>query len=218
VFDIAVAGLMLALLAPVGALIAVLIKLDDRGPVFFRQRRVGRYGSTFDMIKFRTMAVDAEARLAELKARNERVGPLFKMDDKVDPRITKIGRVLRAFSLDELPQLLNVLRGEMSLVGPRPALPSEVVEFPAELLARHDVRPGITGLWQVDARDNKEFAVYRRLDLFYVENWSIALDLMIVVSTADHLLFRPLLARIARRSDASVTDAAQAAGDVVPAA
>jgi lipopolysaccharide/colanic/teichoic acid biosynthesis glycosyltransferase len=175
-------------------LIALLVKTEDRGPVLFRQQRVGRDGVEFEMLKFRSMCVDAEAKLAALRATNERHGPLFKMDG-ADPRVTRIGRFLRATSLDELPQLLNVLRGDMSLVGPRPALASEVAEFPAELRARHQVRPGITGLWQVEARDNPSFEAYRRLDLFYVENWSLALDLIILLGTVEQVLLRPLLNR-----------------------
>ena len=142
---------MLVLFSPVLLAVAIMIKLEDRGPVFFKQQRVGRDGVEFGMIKFRSMCVDAEARLASLRAANERTGPLFKLDGG-DPRVTRIGKFLRATSLDELPQLINVLRGDMSLVGPRPALASEVAEFPAELNARHQVRPGITGLWQVEAQ------------------------------------------------------------------
>ena len=112
-----------------------------------------------------------------------------------DPRITKIGRVLRRTSLDELPQLINVLKGDMSLVGPRPALRTEVAEFPADLHARHDVRPGITGLWQVEARDNPAFDAYHRLDLHYVENWSLALDLVVLMATVEHLVLRPFASR-----------------------
>ncbi|MCB9382171.1 MAG: sugar transferase, partial [Acidimicrobiaceae bacterium] len=155
VFDLLASLLILVLASPVMLFIALLIKLDDRGPVFFLQRRVGKDGRTFGVLKFRTMAVDAEARLAQLKAENERNGPLFKMER--DPRVTGIGRFLRATSLDELPQLINVLRGEMSLVGPRPALPSEVVHFSENLRQREQVLPGITGLWQVEARDNPSF-------------------------------------------------------------
>jgi exopolysaccharide biosynthesis polyprenyl glycosylphosphotransferase len=193
VFDACVAAGLVVLLSPLFAVLAVLVKLEDRGPVLFRQRRVGRDGVEFEMVKFRSMCVDAEAKLAALKAAgNERTGPLFKLDAG-DPRVTRIGRFLRASSLDELPQLLNVLRGDMSLVGPRPALAAEVAEFPAELNARHDVRPGITGLWQVEARDNPSFQAYRRLDLFYVENWSLALDLVILLGTAEQVLLRPFL-------------------------
>ena len=190
-FDIAVSGLIALIAAPFMILIAVLIKLEDGGPVFFKQTRVGFQGRTFGMLKFRTMVPNAEALLKELMAGNERSGPLFKMER--DPRITRIGHFLRATSLDELPQLLNVLLGTMSLVGPRPALPSEVEDFDDVLKTRNQVRPGITGLWQVEARDNPAFAAYRRLDLFYVENWSLALDMVILLGTLDHILFRPLV-------------------------
>ena len=125
-----------------------------------------------------------------LAATNERSGPLFKM--AADPRVTRLGRWLRDSSLDELPQLLNVLRGEMSMVGPRPALPSEVANFSPELRTRELVLPGITGLWQVEARDNPSFEAYRRLDLFYVENWSTTLDLLIVLATIEHIALRVL--------------------------
>ena len=134
------------------------------------------------------MVVDAEARLAALKAEagNERHGPLFKLER--DPRVTRIGRFIRATSLDELPQLFNVLRGEMSVVGPRPALPSEAAQFDDRLLDRLQMPPGITGLWQVEARDNPHFGAYRRLDLFYVDNWSLNLDLVILVATIEQVL------------------------------
>jgi exopolysaccharide biosynthesis polyprenyl glycosylphosphotransferase len=192
-FDVIVATTLLVLFAPVFAVLALLVKLGDRGPVFFRQQRVGRADSRFAMLKFRTMVVDAEARLAALEHGNQRTGPLFKLD--VDPRVTRVGRFLRASSLDELPQLINVLKGEMSLVGPRPALPAEVAEFPIELRERHRVRPGITGLWQVEARDNPSFDAYQRLDLFYVENWSLALDMVVMLGTAEQLLLRPVFNR-----------------------
>ena len=155
-------------------------------------RHVGE--RAFGMLKFRTMVVDAEAQLAKLAAMNERTGPLFNMEN--DPRVTRIGRILRASSLDELPQLFNVLRGEMSLVGPRPALPKEVAEFPEALRAREQVMPGITGLWQVEARDNPSFDAYRRLDLFYVENWSITLDLLIILGTVEQLIAKVLFRKV----------------------
>jgi exopolysaccharide biosynthesis polyprenyl glycosylphosphotransferase len=196
VFDIVVSVVVLVLAAPVLAFVAVAIKLQDRGPVLFRQERVGKQGSTFKLLKFRTMRVDAEQLLASLMADNERRGPLFKMDR--DPRVTGIGRFLRETSLDELPQLINVLRGEMSLIGPRPALPSEVETFGAELRQRELVLPGITGLWQVEARDNPSFEAYRRLDLYYVENWSIILDLMILIGTAEQLVAK-VLSMVLRR-------------------
>jgi exopolysaccharide biosynthesis polyprenyl glycosylphosphotransferase len=191
-FDIAVAAMMLIVLSPLLVAVAVAVKLTDRGPVLFRQVRVGRGGDEFAMLKFRSMRVTAEAELAALRdEHNERSGPLFKLAD--DPRVTRVGRIIRAVSIDELPQLWNVLRGDMSLVGPRPALPSEVAEFPDELRARHAVRPGITGLWQIEARDNPSFDAYRRLDLFYVDNWSLLLDLVILLGTIDHVLVRPFL-------------------------
>ncbi len=192
-FDIVVAGAMLIVAAPILAVVAILVKKEDRGPVFFRQQRVGRDDVEFGMLKFRTMCVDAEARLAAMQADNQRSGPLFKLAR--DPRVTKIGHVLRRTSLDELPQLINVLKGDMSLVGPRPALRSEVAEFPAELHARHAVRPGITGLWQVEARDNPAFDAYQRLDLHYVENWSLGLDIVILLATAEQLLMRPFASK-----------------------
>jgi lipopolysaccharide/colanic/teichoic acid biosynthesis glycosyltransferase len=188
VFDFVIATVMLIVAAPLFLVIAIAVRLQDRGPVFFVQKRVGRGGSTFGVLKFRTMRVDAEAQLAKLHAANERSGPLFKMER--DPRVTRVGRLLRETSLDELPQLINVLRGEMSLVGPRPALPSEVANFGADLRQREQVPPGITGLWQVEARDNPSFEAYRRLDLFYVENWSITLDLLIMLGTVEHLVMR----------------------------
>lgn len=181
-----VAGTVLAL--PLLAAAAVAIKLDDRGPVLFRQDRVGKDGRLFTVYKLRTMVPGAERQLAHLRDRNNRDGPLFKLAD--DPRVTAVGRFLRATSIDELPQLVNVLRGEMSLVGPRPALPYEVEQFDSHLLGRLRMRPGITGLWQVEARDDVSFDAYRRLDLFYVENWSIGLDLVVLGATVGAVLRR----------------------------
>ena len=186
--DVAVAGVSLALAAPVLGVLALAIKLEDGGPVLFCQDRVGQDGRLFRMCKLRSMGVDAEDRLAELRDRNQRDGALFKL--AADPRVTRIGRLLRATSLDELPQLLNVLQGSMSLVGPRPALPREAAAFDTELQGRHAVKPGITGLWQVEARDNPSFNPYRRLDLFYVENWSVGLDLSILLATFFAVLGR----------------------------
>ncbi len=187
-FDIFSAGLGIVLASPILVAVALAIKLGDRGPVFFRQVRVGRDGEHFAVLKFRTMVVGADAQVAALQAGNERNGPLFKMQN--DPRVTRVGRFLRETSLDELPQLFNVLRGQMSLVGPRPALPSEVANFPLELRNRESVTPGITGLWQVEARDNPSFDAYSRLDLFYVENWSITLDLLIILGTVEQLVVK----------------------------
>lgn len=173
-------GLLLAAPALFAAMLA--IKLEDGGPVFFRQTRVGLGGTTFSILKLRTMRHDAEQLRSRLTQWNSRDGgPLFKMAD--DPRVTRVGRLLRATSFDELPQLFNVLRGQMSLVGPRPALVDEHTAFDSQLQHRMDVLPGITGLWQVEARDNPAFGPYRRLDLYYVENWSVGLDLAILVAT-----------------------------------
>jgi len=196
-FDTLSGALGLIVMSPLLLILGLVIKLSDRGPVFFKQRRVGQDGKTFEVYKYRTMVVGAEDRLAALKAENERHGPLFKMDD--DPRVTRIGRFLRDSSLDELPQLFNVLRGEMSIVGPRPALPDEVAEFPTDMRRRETVKPGITGLWQVEARDNPSFDSYRRLDMYYIENWSLTLDLIIVVGTVEQVLVRLIGSRLRRR-------------------
>jgi exopolysaccharide biosynthesis polyprenyl glycosylphosphotransferase len=186
--DIAGSVFFLVLLAPVLAAIAVAIKVTDRGPVFYRQERGGKGGRRFTVIKFRTMVVDADRRLAEIAHLNTREGALFKVDR--DPRVTKVGKFLRLSSLDELPQLFNVIAGQMSLVGPRPALPLEIEQFDEELRARDQVRPGITGLWQVEARDSPSAGAYKRLDLFYVENWSLMGDVAILLDTVEHLLGR----------------------------
>jgi len=175
-------------LVPVIGLISLLVLIGNGRPVFFRQVRVGRDGRPFTMLKFRTMVRDAEARLGELAGCNERRGPLFKLAD--DPRVTRLGKVLRATSLDELPQLFNVLSGDMALVGPRPALPAEVARFSEELQSRHRVRPGLTGLWQVHERDSADFGAYERLDLFYVENWTLGMDLAILARTLPAVLKR----------------------------
>lgn len=186
--------------SPLFAAAAVAIKLSDRGPVLFRQVRVGQDGRSIVVFKLRTMVVDAEAKRAELQAHNQRSGPLFKADG-VDPRVTRVGRFLRASSLDELPQLINVLQGRMSMVGPRPALPDEVAQFDDALLDRLQVKPGVTGLWQLEARDNPSFHAYRRLDLFYVENWSLLLDLTVLLGTARSVVQRGL--RLALNKDSS---------------
>jgi exopolysaccharide biosynthesis polyprenyl glycosylphosphotransferase len=204
--DVVVATLCLVLASPVLALAALAVKLQDRGPVLFTHDRVGRHGRRFRVLKLRTMVPDAERRLADLRRLNQRRGgPLFKVND--DPRVTKVGRFLRQTSIDELPQLINVLRGEMSLVGPRPALASEAAQFDEELRSeRLRVRPGITGLWQIDARDNPAFGAYRRLDLFYVENWSLGLDLMILWATLGRVASRSLraLGRSSQRTGAQL--------------
>lgn len=190
--DLVVSMILVLLAAPVMIVTAIAIKVHDGGPVLFRQARIGRNGQTFTVFKFRTMTPDAESRLGDVKALvgNERDGVLFKLAR--DPRRTRVGRVVEGLSIDELPQLFNVLQGTMSLVGPRPALPHEVERFDDELLTRFFVPPGITGLWQVEARDNPSFAAYRRLDLFYVENWSLSLDLVILIETASAVICRPI--------------------------
>ncbi|MGH3716178.1 MAG: sugar transferase [Micromonosporaceae bacterium] len=181
IFDRVGAAVLLLLLAPLLAVIAVRIWRGSPGPVLFRQVRVGRDGGEFTMLKFRTMYADAEARLAALLDRNELDGVLFKMRD--DPRVTPTGRWLRRWSLDELPQLLNVLRGDMSLVGPRPPLPREVAVYPDDMRRRFVVKPGLTGLWQVSGRSDLSWEDSVRLDLRYVENWSLSLDLVILLRT-----------------------------------
>jgi exopolysaccharide biosynthesis polyprenyl glycosylphosphotransferase len=185
-FDRAMAGIALVMLSPVFLALAVAIKATDSGPALFAQTRVGKNGRPFKMYKFRTMVVDAEQRLAELRARNEFDGVLFKM--RHDPRITAVGARLRKWSLDELPQLINVVRGEMSLVGPRPALPSETALYANHVRRRLAVKPGMTGMWQVNGRSDLSWEESVRLDLRYVENWSFALDLHILWKTISVML------------------------------
>jgi len=180
-FDRALALTGLILLAPLFAAIMLTIKFTDHGPVFFRQTRVGKNGHTFSVWKFRTMVVDAEQRKGELTARNEAAGALFKM--RKDPRVTKPGIWLRRYSLDELPQLFNVLFGDMSLVGPRPALPVEAARYGDHMRRRLVVKPGMTGLWQINGRSDLPWDEAVRLDLRYVENWSFVLDLQILWKT-----------------------------------
>ncbi len=180
-FDVVVASVGLVMISPVFVGVALAVKLTSPGPIFFLQERVGRNGELFRMRKFRSMVVDAEERLAKLEAQNEGSGPLFKMKD--DPRITKVGNFIRKTSLDELPQLINVLLNEMSLVGPRPALPAEMAQWDSDLYARLHVQPGITGMWQVSGRSSTSFDEYTRLDLYYVHNWSLIEDLTILAKT-----------------------------------
>lgn len=183
--DVGLAALLLLVTLPLLLASALAVKVTDGGSVVFRQRRVGRGGRLFTVYKLRTMHEDAEARVDELAAGNQREGPLFKLAD--DPRVTTVGKALRAAHLDELPQLFNVVRGDMSLVGPRPALPEETEQFSETLRDRASVRPGITGLWQVEAGDKPYFFAYERLDLYYVENWSVSLDLAVLLATAEVL-------------------------------
>jgi exopolysaccharide biosynthesis polyprenyl glycosylphosphotransferase len=181
ILDVAVAVMALVLLSPLLAFLAAWIAISDGRPVLFRQVRIGEHGRLFAVIKFRTMVRDAEERLVDLEDRNEIHGHAFKVTD--DPRVTGLGRVLRGFSLDELPQLWNVLRGEMSLVGPRPPLPNEVDTYDVWHRRRLSMKPGITGLWQVAARREPEFDRWVRMDLDYIDRWSLWLDLKIIART-----------------------------------
>ena len=184
--DVAITSVGLLVASPVLLAIAAAVKLNDGGPVLFRQTRVGLDGTSFTMYKFRSMHTDAEDRLAELRAQNPHLGMLFKMED--DPRITRVGRFLRRYSLDELPQLLNVLSGSMSLVGPRPPLQSEVDAYEDHARRRLLVTPGLTGLWQVSGRSLLSWEETVRLDLRYIENWTLTLDLLIMWKTAYAVL------------------------------
>jgi exopolysaccharide biosynthesis polyprenyl glycosylphosphotransferase len=188
-FDVVVSAVALLLLAPVLAAIAIAVRFDDGGPVIFRQQRIGRNGQPFEFLKFRSMVTDAEAVLEEMrKFEQQDMGNdiMFKM--RKDPRVTAPGRFLRRYSLDELPQLWNVLRGDMSLVGPRPALPREVAAYDNDALRRLHVKPGITGLWQVSGRSELSWEDTVRLDLYYVDNWSFTQDVQILARTIRAVL------------------------------
>ena len=187
-FDLLGALTLLLMLSPALLGIALAVRFDSPGPVLFKQERVGAGGRRFLMYKFRSMVVDAEERLEALRAQSEGNGVMFKL--KADPRITRIGQFLRRYSLDELPQLLNVVNGTMSLVGPRPPLPSEVELYQSHVHRRLMVRPGLTGLWQVSGRSLLSWDDTVRLDLYYVENWSLAGDLAILLKT-----FRAVVSR-----------------------
>jgi exopolysaccharide biosynthesis polyprenyl glycosylphosphotransferase len=180
-FDVLASTLLIIVSSPLMAVVAILVKVESSGPVLFKQERVGMEGKHFPMLKFRSMVLDAEQHLTDLAHHNEGSGLLFKM--KNDPRVTRVGKLLRKFSLDELPQLFNVFAGSMSLVGPRPPLPSEVAAYEQDVRRRLLVKPGLTGLWQVSGRSNLSWQDSVRLDLYYVENWSLAGDLMILLRT-----------------------------------
>jgi len=187
--DMMATGLGLLALTPLFLLTALAIKLEDpEGPVFFGQKRSGLYGKTFTMWKFRSMVADAEKLKAQLQAQNEMDGPVFKI--KHDPRITKVGRFIRKTSLDELPQLWNVLCGDMSLVGPRPPIPAEVSQYERWQLRRLSMRPGITCIWQVSGRNNIDFETWMKLDLQYIDNWSLFLDIKLLLKTIPVVLLR----------------------------
>jgi lipopolysaccharide/colanic/teichoic acid biosynthesis glycosyltransferase len=185
-FDLVVSSLVLLVGMPVWLAIAAAVKLNSRGPVLYRDRRVGLGEQEFGMLKFRTMYADAAGKQAELEASNEADGPLFKIRE--DPRVTAVGAVLRRLSIDEFPQLWNVLRGEMSLVGPRPLPLRDFERLEAWHRKRYLVLPGVTGLWQISGRSNLGFDDLVRLDFFYLENWSIWLDISILVKTVPAVL------------------------------
>jgi exopolysaccharide biosynthesis polyprenyl glycosylphosphotransferase len=186
VLDIGLSLLALLVALPFMLVIALMVRSDSEGPILYKAARIGRKGRMFTCYKFRTMVVNAEKLKQELLEQNQRDGILFKM--KNDPRITRVGERLRKYSLDELPQLFNVLIGDMSLVGPRPPLASEVEKYDLAHLRRLDVLPGITGLWQVEAREDPSFDSYISLDTAYVENWSLVLDLRILARTVGVVL------------------------------
>jgi len=186
--DVTVAALALLLTSPLMAIVAALTWLDSPGPVVYSAERIGAKGCRFLCYKFRSMVANADDLKENLRARNQREGPTFKIHG--DPRITRLGRILRRYSLDELPQLWNVLRGEMSLVGPRPHPVDDVNHYELHHYRRLDVKPGITGLWQITARDCPSFELNMHLDLTYIENWTLLLDLRILLGTI-RVLFAP---------------------------
>jgi exopolysaccharide biosynthesis polyprenyl glycosylphosphotransferase len=185
-FDLISSATAVLLLSPAFLATAIAVKLDSPGPVFFRQTRVGKNGRPFKMLKFRSMRIDAEARLESLRALNEASGPVFKMRN--DPRVTRVGRFIRRTSLDELPQFLNVLTGEMSIVGPRPPVPAEVSKYHRWQRRRLSVKPGITCTWQVSGRSNISFDQWMKLDLEYIDTWSLWQDIQICLRTVPAVL------------------------------
>ena len=179
--DIICSTLGLIILSPVLLIVSILIKLESKGPVIFSQKRVGLNGNEFKMYKFRSMVQNAEELKEKLAKQNEMSGPMFKMKD--DPRVTKVGKFIRKTSIDEIPQLINVIKGDMSLVGPRPSLPKEVAKFEPWMLDRLNVKPGLTCYWQVSGRNNIDFIEWMKLDLQYVEDRSFLLDLKLIFKT-----------------------------------
>lgn len=184
--DIAASTVALVLLSPLLIGTAIAIKVTSPGPVLFKQKRVGLHGVCFDLLKFRSMVVNAEALKDKLMKQNEQTGPVFKM--KNDPRITGIGAFIRRYSIDELPQLVNILRGDMTIVGPRPAVPKEVAQYKAWQRRRLSVRPGLTCYWQVGGRNSIGFEDWMRLDLRYVDNWNLAVDMQLILQTFPAVL------------------------------
>lgn len=181
VIDIVGSLVGLVVLSPILLIVAILIKFDSKGPILFSQIRVGKNGKKFKMYKFRSMVVDAEELKEKLQEKNERKGPMFKIKD--DPRITKIGKFIRKTSIDELPQLINILKGEMSIVGPRPSLPKEVEQFDDWMLERLEVKPGLTCYWQVEGRDDIEFREWMELDVKYVKERNLKIDIVLIFKT-----------------------------------
>ena len=179
--DITCSFVGILVLSPLFIIIAIIVKFTSKGPVFFSQKRVGRNGKEFDMYKFRSMVVNAEELKEKLAAQNEMSGPMFKMKD--DPRVTKVGKFIRKTSLDELPQLWNVLKGDMSLVGPRPSLPKEVAQFDEWMYKRLEVKPGLTCYWQVSGRNNIDFEDWMKLDIRYVEEKNLWIDIKLICKT-----------------------------------
>ena len=181
IMDVILSFIGLVVLSPILLLVAIFIKIDSKGPVFFKQKRVGINGSQFEMYKFRSMVVNAEELKAQLAEKNEMSGPMFKIAH--DPRITKVGRFIRKTSIDELPQLWNVIKGDMSLVGPRPSLPKEVAQFEPWMKKRFEVKPGLTCFWQVQGRNNIDFEDWMKLDIKYVKERSLLLDVKLIFKT-----------------------------------
>ena len=175
----------LLMLSPLIVIVSLIVKFTSKGPVFFSQKRVGRNGKTFDMYKFRSMVVNAEELKEKLAAQNEMSGPMFKMKD--DPRVTKVGKFIRKTSIDELPQLWNILKGDMSLVGPRPSLPKEVAQFEDWMYKRLEVKPGLTCYWQVSGRNNIDFEDWMKLDIRYVEEKNLWIDIKLIFKTVGVL-------------------------------
>ncbi|MGH2543603.1 MAG: sugar transferase, partial [Ardenticatenaceae bacterium] len=186
--DIAISSVALLIFSPIVLLTTVAIKLDSPGPILYRQERIGRGGRPFTIYKFRSMRVGADEELARLATLNEADGPLFKIRN--DPRVTRVGRIIRKLSIDELPQLFNVLKGDMSLIGPRPALPQEVAQYEEWHHKRLEAAPGLTGLWQVSGRSDVTFDEMMLLDIYYTEQWSPMLDTMILLKTIPTVLFQ----------------------------
>lgn len=185
VIDVVCSFVGVLVLSPLFVVIAIIIKFTSKGPVFFSQKRVGRDGKEFKMYKFRSMVVNAEELKEKLAAQNEMSGPMFKMKD--DPRVTKVGKFIRKTSIDELPQLLNVLKGDMSLVGPRPSLPKEVAQFEDWMYRRLEVKPGLTCYWQVSGRNNIDFEDWMKLDIRYVDERSTLIDIKLIFKTVGVL-------------------------------